>query len=324
MPEQFLFDWQTLMVAIQLWLAGGNPYPGYMYEGRALHAGWYVYPPPSLLIGAPFALLPRQVSGVLMLLVSIVGFEYWVRRTSQRSGLLWLVLWLPLWQGVWIGQVTLLALVGFALAELAYKDRRDVYAGALIALALLKPQTVILPAAWFLFMALRERRWQVLLSFGSVVVVLWGGILLVSGPMIYQTWFAALSGYDDYLPNRPLLFPPFGLLMGILAAAFWWRFGQRDHVGALLLLNTFIYPLSVIYAAVGVAFVVIRRRPDWPWYPLIVSWFIPLIFVVERTPDMIAALTQSIIATGLLAGVCPVIPWRRGVAALIRTRQITS
>ncbi|NJO84512.1 MAG: hypothetical protein HC828_18235 [Blastochloris sp.] len=43
------------------------------------------------------------------------------------------------------------------------------------------------------------------------------------------------------------------------------------------------------------------------------SWLIPLAFVVERTPDTIAALTQAIVATGLLAGVCPAIPWRQAV-----------
>ncbi|NJO84513.1 MAG: hypothetical protein HC828_18240, partial [Blastochloris sp.] len=117
--------------------------------------------------------------------------------------------------------------------------------------------------------ALHERRWRVLLSFGAVMVVLWGGTLLIGGPAIYRTWLAAIGGYDDYLPNRPLLFPPFGPLLGLLAAAFWWRAGRHDLWGALLLLNTLVYPLSVVYVAVGVAFVVARWRTDWPWYPLV-------------------------------------------------------
>jgi hypothetical protein len=61
-----------------------------------------------------------------------------------------------------------------------------------------------------------------------------------------------------------------------------------------------------------VSAVVIRWNPRWAWYPLALSWIIPVVFpMVIRTPDTIAAMTQSIIATGLLAGLLPGIPWRR-------------
>jgi hypothetical protein len=69
----------------------------------------------------------------------------------------------------------------------------------------------------------------------------------------------------------------------------------------------------VIYIAVGVAFVVIRWRADWPWYPLILSWLLPALYLLpERTPETIAALTQGIVATGLLVGLLPRIPLRLG------------
>jgi uncharacterized membrane protein len=65
-----------------------------------------------------------------------------------------------------------------------------------------------------------------------------------------------------------------------------------------------------------IAFVVIRWRRDWPWYPLALSWLLPVAFpLVIRTPDSIAALTQAIVITGLLAGLLPQIPWRRPAAA---------
>ncbi|GIV98113.1 MAG: hypothetical protein KatS3mg057_2770 [Herpetosiphonaceae bacterium] len=313
MPE-FLADWQTLMAAVEHWLAGGNPYGEYLnYRGQQLHAGAFAYPPPALLPGAALALLPWQLSGLLLLFLSVIGFEYWARRTSGRIALPWLLLWLPLVQNLWIGQVTLLALVGIALAEMAYTGQRDRRAGVLLALALLKPQTVALPALWLLLLALRGHRWRLLAAFALTSTILWGGILLSEGPAIYLKWFDGLRAYGPELPNRPLLFPPFGPLLGIFAVLLWRCYGRGDLWTLLLLLNTLIYPLSVVYVASGVAFVIIRWRKDWPWYPLLLSWLIPASIVLVRTPDTIAALTQAIVATGLLAGLAPRLPrpWAR-------------
>jgi hypothetical protein len=305
-------DWQILIGAVKYWLAGGNPYSAFPNNHGTMYLpGAFAYPPPALLLGTPLALLPWWLSGILIVLLSIIGFEYWGRRSSGRSCLLWLVLWLPFAQGLWIGQITLLSLVGLMLADMAYGERQDRRAGILLALALMKPQTVILPIAYMLIQALRARRWALLISFTVVSVLFWGGIVLVSGPEIYYQWLEGLRQYGPNLPNRPLIFPPFGPLLAVLAGLLWWRYGRRDIWGALLLLNTLIFPLSVVYVAVGIAFVVIRWRPDGPRYLLLLSWCIPLVLIIQRTPDGIASLTQAIIATGLLAGLCPTIPWQR-------------
>lgn len=310
MLDKFLSDWQIVIGAIQFWLNGGNPYGPYpSYRGVMYLPGAFAYPPPALLLGTPVALLPWWLSGVLMLVLSAWGFELWARRTSHRLSLPWLILWLPLAQGLLIGQLTLIALVGLALAELTYVERRDRLAGILLALALIKPQTAILPAAYLLIDALLHRRWTMLAWFGLLSGVLWGGAALIGGVTIYAQWLDGLRNYGPNLPNRPLLFPPFGPLLALLAIILWWRYGRNDVWGLLLLLNTLIYPLSVVYVAVGIAFVVIRWRPAGPWYPLALSWLLPFVLIIARTPDGIASLTQAIVATGLLAGVCPLIPW---------------
>jgi hypothetical protein len=315
MGDMWFSDWQIVIGAVKYWLAGGDPYGAFpSNRGIQYHPGAFAYPPPALLLGAPLALLPWWLSGFLIMLLSIIGFEYWGRRSSGNSCLLWLVLWLPFAQGLWIGQVTLLSLVGLALADRAYSQRQHRRAGILLALALIKPQTVILPIAYMLIQALRARRWPVLVSFALVSAFFWGGVVLFSGLDIYSQWIEGLRQYGPYLPNRPLIFPPFGPILAMLAGFLWWRYGRRDPWGTLLLLNTLLFPLSVVYVAVGIAFVVIRWRPDGPRYPLALSWFIPLILIIQRTPDGIASLTQAIIATGLLAGLCPVLPWRRWFA----------
>lgn len=306
--QQALYDWQTLIAAIQLWIAGGNPYGEYTHlTGKAMRAGAFAYPPPFLLVGTPLALLPWMASGALMLLISVGLFEYWTRRTAKRPGLFWLLLWLPLTQGLWLGQTTLLTLALLAVAHRLMEDERHEWlAGALLALALLKPQTLALPAAWMLFMALRGRRYRFLISFAGISLVLWGGIVFISGPQIYQQWLQGLRDYGPELANRPLVFPPIGPLLAIGAGMLWWRRGRGDWWGILLLLNTLLFPLSVVYVAVGIAFVVIRWRPDWPHYPLVISWLIPVLWPPSvRTADVLMLQTQLIVATGLLAGLLP-------------------
>ncbi len=312
MGDMWFSDWQIVIGAVRYWLAGGDPYGSFpSSRGTPYHPGAFAYPPPALLLGAPLALLPWWLSGILIMLLSIIGFEYWGRRSSGTICVPWLMLWVPLAQGLWIGQVTLLSLVGLALADMAYNQRQDRRAGVLLALALIKPQTVILPIAYMLIQALRARRWPMLVSFAVVSAFFWGGAVLISGFEIYAQWIEGLRQYGPNLPNRPLIFPPFGPILAVLAALLWWRYGRRDPWGGLLLLNTLLFPLSVVYVAVGIAFVVIRWRPDGPRYPLVLSWCIPLVLIIQRTPDGIASLTQAIIATGLLAGLCPAIPWRR-------------
>jgi hypothetical protein len=343
--QDIFADWRSLMVGIQLWLTGGNPYGSYphpVFPGTMVHIGWYAYPPPTLFLATPLAIIPWPISSAIMLLASIMAFERWVRQRSGRVGLPWLILWLPFTQGIWIGQTTLLALVGLLWAEHAAEEGRDVRAAFLLVLALLKPQVGALPAAWLLFDAVLSKRWRLVGTFVAIFTALWGGTALVLGPQIYAKWLAGLGGYTAAIPDRPLLFLPLGPILGAMALLLWRRHGRGDPFGLALLVNTLIYPLSVIYIAIAIAAVVIRWNPRWPWYPLLLSWIIPMMTplavrsiivaggggflaklipmidpLMARTPDTIAGLTQAIIATGLLAGLLPQLPqiWRKASAA---------
>lgn len=307
MDEFWLRDWRMFMAAIRHWHAGGDPYgPFEGFTGIAHHAGAFGYPPPALILATPLALLPWQLSGALFVLMSAIVFEHWSRASSGRSGLVWLLLWLPLVQGLVIGQTTLLALAGLLVAERFYREGREREAGLLLALALLKPQATILAAGWLVLEALRARRWGLPLSLLGFSGALWAATLLIAGPQIVPQWIGGLIVYDDLLPDRMLLFPPYGPLIGLLAIILWWRHGRGDAFGLIMLLNTLIYPLSVIYMTSVVAFVVMRWRRDWVWYPLALSWALVVLFPLpERTHDTIAGLTQAIVITGLLAGLLP-------------------
>lgn len=313
MEEWWLRDWRMFMAALRHWHAGGDPYgPFTGFLGAAHHPGAFGYPPPALVLASPLALLPWQLTGLLFVLASAVAFERWARRSSGRSGLPWLLLWLPLVQGLMLGQTTLLVLVGLLFAELYHREGRERSAGLLLALAVLKPQVAILPAAWLLLRALLDRRWGLPIWFAGFSAAGWAAALLIAGPQIVPQWVQGLIVYDDLLPDRLLLFPPLGPLVGLLAGLLWWRHGRGDVFGLLILVSVLFYPLSVIYMTAAVAVVVVRWRPGWAWYPLGLSWLIVIAFpLVVRTADSIAAITQANVIAGLLAGLLPALSWRR-------------
>ncbi|NCC32907.1 MAG: DUF2029 domain-containing protein [Chloroflexia bacterium] len=310
--HQLFVDWRLLVGAAQHWLAGGDPYGAYMLpDGLTFEPGWFAYPPPVLLLLIPLTFFPWFVTGLVVQGLAIIGFEFWSRQTTGRITLVWLFLWLPLAQGLVLGQTTLLVVVMLLLAEFARRQGHLVAAGILLALAILKPQTVALPVLWLLSASLMMRQRSLLVAFFLTSLGLWGTMLILAGPEIYLWWLQGLQAYRSILPNRPLLFPPAGWLLGGLALFLWYRYGRGDSFGLALLVNTLIYPLSVVYVALALAPVVMRWQPQTPWYPLVLSWFIPLFFFqLPRTAETIAATTQLVVATALFAALLPRLRWR--------------
>jgi hypothetical protein len=307
MNTPWFADWYALVGALTHWLAGGDPYGPYPTpNGTLFEAGYYAYPPPSLLLAAPLTLLPWWLSGLLVQAVAIVALERWVRRDTGRSVLPWLLLWPPLIQGLLIGQTTLIALAALLHAELAFRERRDRAAGLLLALALLKPQVGLLAVACLLLMALRARRWRFLAGCAGASAVLWGGAAVVLGPAIYAQWLAGLQAYSAALPDRPMLFPPLGPLL-LLAALLLWRRGRRaDPFALALLAGTLAYPLSVLYILSPMAFALMRLRPTWQPWALALAWAAPLLLArLPPGPDALIASVQAMAALTMLAALLP-------------------
>jgi hypothetical protein len=318
--DSFFADWRALMAALLHWFAGGNPYGAYRgLNGVLYEAGYFAYPPPALLLAAPLAVLPWWVSGLLVQAAAIIGFERWARHTTGRSALVWLALFPPLLQGLQIGQTTLLALVALMLGELSYREGRDGRAGLLLALAALKPQIGALAIGFLLVEALRTRRWPMLGAFTLTSALLWGAAM-IPGPQIYAQWLGGLHAYRAALPDRPMIFPPLGPVVALAAVALWRR-REGDGFALALLINTLIYPLSVIYIVSPVAFVVIRWRRDWELWPLGLCWLVPVIFVqLPVTPTTWLAAIQAVVICGLGVGMMPRLrrPAVRGERRLVR------
>jgi hypothetical protein len=304
--NNFFADWRALMAALLHWFNGGDPYGSYIgLNGATYAAGYFAYPPPVVILGAPLALLPWWLSGLLVQSLAILGFEVWARRTTGRSALIWLLLFPPLLQGLQIGQTTLLVLAALMLSELNYRERKDWSAGLLLALAALKPQAGALAIGFLLFEALRTRRWRMLGAFALTSTLLWGGAALLLGPQIYAQWLDGLNAYRAALPDRPMIFPPLGPLVALSAALIWWR-NRGDYFALALLLNTLLYPLSVLYIVSAIALVAIRWRRDWELWPLALGWIVPVIFAqLPITPDTRIASIQATVICGLLVALLP-------------------
>ena len=151
----------------------------------------------------PFAWVQRGVFW-LLILVTAASVLFWMRavgwRTSFLSQLIWIVLTLgcfPAIQGFKLQQLTLLVAGLIAGAFSAMAAGNLVVAGILLALAAIKPQLVVLPAAVLCIWSLgnwRERQ-RVVWSFGiTMLAMIFGGEMLLPG-WIFR--FRAASA--DYL-----------------------------------------------------------------------------------------------------------------------------
>lgn len=308
LPMNIFADWHALMAAVSHWLSGGDPYGTYPMSSGFVHMpGYFAYPPPALLLAAPLALLPWWLSALLVQSIAILSFERWSWRMTGRSAIVWIVLWPPLLQGLQIGQTTLLFLSFALLAERDASERRDLRAGVLLALAMLKPQLAICAVAYLLLTSLRARRWKLLGTFALTSAMLWGGVVLVAGPQIYLQWLDGLNAYSRALPDRPMIFLPLGPII-ILLSFLLWRRRSGDGFGLALLINTLIYPLSVLYIISPLASVVIRWRHDWQIWAVALSWAVPIIFsFLPYMPEFWFAQIQLILALGLLVGLLPTV-----------------
>lgn len=314
-------DWRSLMAAILHWLDGENPYDFYTgFSGEFYDAGYFAYPPPALFIATPLALMPWWLSAVLVQAIAIVAFERWARGTTGRSALMWILLWPPLMQGLYIGQTTLLFLMALLLAERAANQQNDRMAGLILAFALLKPQVGIFAIAYLLIVSLWMRRWRLIGVFTLATAVLWGGALLLAGPQIYIQWLNGLNAYRYALPDQPTISFPLGPLV-VLLAMLLWRRNLRDIFGLALLLNTLLYPLSVLYIISPIAAVVIRWRHDWQLWAVALGWIVPIMFTFVAStynPVLWYAQIQLFAAFALLVGLLPIMHlWRRPASVTV-------
>jgi hypothetical protein len=195
----------------------------------------FAYPAFADILFWPFALLPFSLVrvGFAMILVVLTAFGIllWLRalglRASPTAKFLIIVFALSSYavlEGLFAEQLGLL--VGFLLAAslAALMRQRLFFSGFLLALTLIKPQTMVLIAAYLLLWSLTRwrARWQFVGGFFLTSLLLGASSLLV-WPRWIPEWLHVLRGYRQYSPPPLvcyLLGPQAGSRLGpILIAA---------------------------------------------------------------------------------------------------------
>ena len=151
----------------------------------------YVSPPPLAWLVTPLTLLPYQVAYWLWsaLLVGALMLAWHLAAPgSGRSRVIFLVAaigWLPIIYGLQLGQPALFVAAGVAACYALLKRGRDVEAGAVLGVLVLKPQLALLVPVVLLV----SGRWRAFASSVVVLAVITAASVAVLGP----------SGVTDYV-----------------------------------------------------------------------------------------------------------------------------
>lgn len=252
----------------ELLLHGVNPYDRSVAElaqksmfGRLARPedrdeAYFAYPLYTLYFFWPLSFVPyawAQAIWMTLLQFMLLGSTILAIRLSGWQPPGWLF-WLTVFWGIFfyngaraimLGQFSILVTLALFLALGAIQNRRDGWAGVLLAVTTIKPQMIFLLLVFLLVWALFQRRWRLLISFGVTMV-----LLVASSMLLVPTWpldfVRNVIAYSDYVAHgtplenllhyflpAQLAAPLTPLLSGLFFLALlpsWW-FGWRDRAG---------------------------------------------------------------------------------------------
>ncbi len=193
-----LYD-QSTTRDIQIMIYGEQLLPGEDQQG-------FAYPAHIIPMLAPFWLIPdRAIAAALwtgLTLTMMAWTLILLRSIWGKTPFIMIGLWL-FWHYSFAmffpSQFTAIPLAAVGIGYWAYHTRRDLLAGAVLAVGTIKPQLVAIPIVVILFLALRERRWRLIgsfLGFGAGWFLI---SVLVAGWWI-PGWLAQLRDYSEYAP----------------------------------------------------------------------------------------------------------------------------
>jgi hypothetical protein len=172
----------------------------------------FAYPLYSLLFFFPLCATGNyplvQAIWIWLLLTAFVAAVMLAMRVVHWHPRWWLALLTMLWtvvlyhsfRALVLGQFVALVFLAFVVALWAMQRGHDGWAGMFLAASTVKPQLVYLAIPWILLWAAGQRRWRMWVSFGSTVVALVLGsmILLPSWLPDFVRQVAAYPAYTVY------------------------------------------------------------------------------------------------------------------------------
>lgn len=230
---------------IQMAFYGHDVLPGGSSAGRPVDEQRFAYPVYVVFLLSPVARLDfeqaHKMAPIPLGLTVIASVWLWLSLLRWRAGLgygtaVLLVLASPqVEQGLRLRQIGLIVVFLLAIGTWLVLRSSFVAGGAVLALATIKPQMVILPIAWFLIWSLGDirRRWRLPAAFLSGLAV-----LVCAGEWILPGWprdfVAGLVAYRRYGPVTTLLQLVLGNLGGMIAGVLVvagllvWAWGHRQ------------------------------------------------------------------------------------------------
>ncbi len=174
----------TIAIAISIWMIYVSYAPGLDFLGgyRDLVLGadlasqdFLVFAPPWLAtILSPFVFLPERIGFALFLALSVLIIVFSTHTLKGHT--IPLLLSAQLSWILWWGQIDGLAILGLALAWIAYQKKSWILMTLALILALLKPQISLIPVL-LLWWWMGKERWKTLLLsalFGMASLIIWG------------------------------------------------------------------------------------------------------------------------------------------------------
>ncbi len=250
--------WEASRVAMETRAA--DPYSAEAVRLSAMLLGEggtprFVYPYYSLVLFGPFARIsPYSLSRAVWMTFNFfcaVGLAFTaVQLTRWRPGV-WGTLFFVLFafgrveviRALWLGNPALVISLIIAIAMLLVIRGRDVGAGILFGLTMIKPEMVALLLPFVLVWAVSKRRMSLVWSMLGVMVVLVAGSLVIAPQWLLNNYMALLDFYQAGFPASPAAFVwvwtpdagpwamglPAVLLAGVMLISWWAALGRDER-----------------------------------------------------------------------------------------------
>jgi hypothetical protein len=291
--------------------------------GGSVYVGDFVSPPWFALLILPLVWLPLEAArgiwlalnlGLLYLAVVLSASLAQLQWPARRLLLAALLcgLWPPVEFGLKLGQNSLLAWVFLLAALRAASLRRPATCGALLALALVKPQLAFLFAGGLFARAVRQREWWPLAGAALATIVALAVAVALVAPASYADLLVLRPRPWNYWESNVALPALLAWLLGdqgwalglylalaiaasgVVIALWATRLEDFAWLAAMtacvtLLVSPYAYPYDAVLLVLPALWVVGRVRegavPQPRWWPLLAAGILLGLWLFERTAD---------------------------------------
>ncbi len=268
-----LWDFDSVYAASRTWIHGGNPYDVArvvttwqqtgLFPGRDVSYFATVYPPTSLCMLVPFALMPAAVAILLWLgitlllsglmfgaLIDLVGFD--LRDPRALILIAASLASAPFQYGILSGQLSEVAIPTCVIGVWCACRDREAWGGVLLGLACaLKPQIAAPVVAYFLLM----RRW----SIGAVAVGVGASLLAIA---LVAMRLTNINWIDGWMHSIALT-----TRIGGVNDYGWTGYFRDEIMDLKLLLVSFVHDPNLLRAGIAGVAVVLTA-----WYLRALQW----------------------------------------------------